>query len=172
MLTPPPISPPPRLSAESIASALSWSPDEQRERLEAEDAEIEESTVVTPALMRIAAVAGLGGTHVACSPSLRPLTLPPRRPLVVSAVSLACRSRYSRSRPLSQRLRHRSRFWRSTRHPRRPRRLPAHDVPRGDARVERAAGRARRITTSWEECGSLWSKACHPRGGRALHAGR
>ncbi|ORY65659.1 general substrate transporter [Leucosporidium creatinivorum] len=61
MTTSPSISPPPRLSAESVASPLSWSPDEQRERLEAEDAEIEENTVVTPALMRIAAVAGLGG---------------------------------------------------------------------------------------------------------------
>lgn len=70
-----------------MASALSWSPDEQRERLEAEDADIEESTVVTPALVRIAVVAGLGGRSVHSLALTSSADTSYRRTLVVSAIS-------------------------------------------------------------------------------------
>lgn len=65
-------SPPPRMSAESMATALSWSPDPQRSTYNDEDAQIEENTVVTPALVRIAAVAGLGGVFDPLQTALEP----------------------------------------------------------------------------------------------------
>lgn len=60
---PPLPSPPPRLSADSIASALSWSPDPDDNDAHDEEARDEEQAVVTAALVRISIVAGLGGTY-------------------------------------------------------------------------------------------------------------